>query len=279
MTIEMPDHFGGKPIPEDAIEIALAKAKKGNEEQEHTEGEPLEVKVNINPAVPNRNILIAKQESLKGENWENTHYKLAENELFMPSPAIFMPYFINVRDAAKGNLTLYDGNNNPISRDEAEDLWRYLSTDQRGGCKTLLDARFYREKRKWFFSKWKIAYDHEVQVDSSGNKTLVPQKTEGLESTLGGECFVNIDFDRQGLPKSRSAYQYRYEQGKSIHYKSPKYRYNKEEDIHYKSPKDIAVARFYTCPLWAALDCNEDPSESHSMLGVFACAKKSEGKQ
>jgi len=41
MTVEMPDHFGGKPIPEDAIEIALAaeKKKKDGNEGGETQGE------------------------------------------------------------------------------------------------------------------------------------------------------------------------------------------------------------------------------------------------
>ena len=153
---------------------------------------------------------------------------------------------------------LYDGNNNPISRDEVEDLWKYLSTDHRAVCCTQLDAKFYREK-----GKWKIAYDHKVQVDSSGNKILVPQKTEGLESALDEDCFVNIDFNRQGLPKSQSAHQ----------------EYNQGENIYYRSTKERAVARFYTSSVMAVLDCRGDPGYSNSGLGVFACAKNAGGKQ
>jgi len=139
MTVEKPDHYGGKPIPDDAIEIALDAEKK---KEEHAEGTPLIGETNINPSdyiqIPGTDILIAKQETLKGETWEDTHYKLAENGLFMPSPAIFMPYFVNVRDAAQGSLTLFDGNNNPISRDEAEDLWKYLSAGLRGSLFSVI---------------------------------------------------------------------------------------------------------------------------------------------
>jgi len=261
MKIEPPDHFMGEPIPEDAIEIALAAEKKKKEGERGTEGEPLEVKANINPAdyikIPGRDILIAKEETLKEENWENTHYKLAENELFMPSPAIFMPYFVKVRDAAQGSLTLFDGNNNPISRDEAEDLWKYLSTDHRGGCWTWLDAFFTNTGKRI------IAYDNKVQRNPNGNKILVPQKTEKLESTLYGDCCVNIDFDKQGLPKSPSARQ-EYRQGKNI---------------FYTSPKNTAVASFYADVAGAGLVCDGGPSNPYPKLGVFACAKKSGEKQ
>jgi len=280
MTVETPDHYGGKPIPEDAIEIALAAEKKKkdgereNEGEENTEVEtqetPLIVETNINPSyyiqIPGTDILIAKEETLKVENWENTHYKLAENGLFMPSPAIFMTYFVNVMDAAQGNLTLHDENNNPISRDEAEDLWKYLSTSHRGGCCTWLDAKFYREKRKWLFVKkgeWKIAYDHGTQWGSNGNNILVPQKTERLESTLHGECYVNLDFDRQGLPKSQSAHQ----------------KYKQRENICFWPPRVGRVARFIGNYPDAGLSCDANPSIYSSDIGVFACAEKSGGKQ
>jgi len=273
MTVEMPDHFGGKPIPEDAIEIALAaEREKGGGENTEVEAQetPLIVEANIDPSdyiqIPGTDILIAKEETFKGETWKDTHYKLSENGLFMPSPAIFMTYFVKVREAAQGNLNLHDENNNPLSRDEAEDLWKYLSTDYRWGCSTWLDAKFYREKRKWLFGKkgeWKIDYDHKVQQDSKGNKTLVPQKTEGLESTLHGEGYVNLDFDRQGLPKSQSAHQ----------------KYKQEENIYFWHPKKDKVAKFYAGSGRAGLSCGANLGYSHSDLGVFACAKNLGEKQ
>jgi len=260
MKTEMPDHYGGKPIPDDAIEIALAAEKK-KKEQEHTEGEPLDVKANITLSdyiqIPDQNILIAKQETLKGKTLENTHYKLAENGLFMPSPAIFMPYFVKVRDAAQGSLTLYDGNNNPISRDEAEDLWEYLSTNHRDGCWTWLDAFFPDIKERI------IVYDHEVQRDSNKNKILVPQNIEELESTLDEDCYVSIDFDRQGLPKYQSAHQ-EYEQG---------------ENIYLWHPRNGTAVSFTANSGGGILNCNVSPGYSSPNLGVFACTEKPGEKQ
>jgi len=257
MTVEKPDHYGGKPIPDDAIEIALAAEKK---KKDGNEGEPLDVKAEITLSdyiqIPGTDILIAKQETLEEENWENTHYKLAENELFMPSPAIFMPYFVKVRDAAQGSLTLFDGNNNPISRDEAEDLWKYLSTEHRGGCWTWLDAFFTNT------GKGIIAYDNKVQRNPNGSKVL-RYTFHNLESTLNGDCYVNIDFNKQGLPKSQSAHQ-EYKQG---------------ENIYYASPKNTDVAIFYVDASGAGLGCDTVPSIPYPKLGVFACAKKLGGKQ
>ena len=70
----------------------------------------LSVQADINKAdyvkIPNTNILIARieQDEYKGLTWQNTHYKLNENGLFMPTPKLFMPYFMNVIDAHKRSM-------------------------------------------------------------------------------------------------------------------------------------------------------------------------------
>src|SRR3989344_7653722 len=86
--------------------------------QEKIPKRDLSVQADINRAdyvkIPNTNILIAKIEpdEYKGLTWQDTHYKLNENGLFMPTPALFMPYFVNVIDAHNGKIQLYDGEGN-----------------------------------------------------------------------------------------------------------------------------------------------------------------------
>jgi len=283
MTVEKPDHYGGKPIPDDAIEIALDEAEKKkldeaekkkedeNEEkeaQEKPQGTPLIVEANIDPSdyiqIPNRNIMIAKEETLEGETWENTHYKLAEDGLFMPSPAIFMPYFVNVRDAAKGNLILYDGEGKPIERDEAEDLWEHYS-EYESGCVTWLDAKFYREKGKWYSrekGKWKIAYDHKVKIQN-GEKSLVSRILDlncPLERDEKKRFHVYLDFNSQGLPTQK--------------YSDGSFPIIPEEGIWFWPPKDGAVAMFHTHRVRGivVLNCESDLNEVYSP-GVSACAE------
>jgi len=210
--------------------------------------QPLAVKTNINREdyiqIPNTNILIAKQETLKGKNWNDTHYELMDNGLFMPTPALFMPYFVNMRDASIGKSTLYDGNNQPIARDEAEDLWKYLSTNHRNGCWTWLNALFNKNEIKTATGR-----------DSKGNLTT---SINLLEKYFKDEdCFVNLDFNGQGIPKAKSSSQ-SYEQGKNIYF----YR-----------PREGCVARFYADSDWAYLYCDWNPSDAYDGLGVFACAE------
>ena len=64
--------------------------------------------------IPNTNTLITKEEIHKGLDFQDSHFALNENGLYMPPPSKFMPYFLEVKSAAQGTTTLYDGNNNPI---------------------------------------------------------------------------------------------------------------------------------------------------------------------
>ena len=62
MTVEAPDHYGGKPIPDDAIEIALAAEKK-NENEGFI-------------YVPSIKLYFAKEKSHLGKEWYDTHREL-----------------------------------------------------------------------------------------------------------------------------------------------------------------------------------------------------------
>lgn len=216
--------------------------------------------LNVNPningqdyiRIPNTNIVIAKQESYKGLKWEQTHFALAENGLFMPTPALFVPYFLSIKDAASGNLVLYDGNNNPIARDEAEDLWKYLTTSYRSGCWTWLDAKFETGNGNLGLD---VLANHRV-VDKNGQKTLQGSRLP-LESCVNEDCFVDLRFNKQGLPTNKSSGQ-SYEQG---------------SNIRFWYPRNGRVARFGADSGRASLGCYGDPQISDSGLGVFSCAE------
>ena len=228
------------------------EASKPNAEALHPF--PLDVKSNIKGEdyirIPGTTTIISRQESNKGLNWENTHYTLAENGLYMPSPSLFMPYFMHVRDASQGNTTLYTAGNNPIPTNEAEELWKYLSTDYNNGCWTWLDAKFSEEN-----NVWKIGHNHKV-IQKGKDKSL-EGKTETLESCIRKDCFVDLEFNTQGLPIRKSQNQ-NYKQG---------------ENIYYWHPRNKTVARFYADSGRAFLSCGRNPSGSNRALGVFACAE------
>jgi len=92
MTVEAPDHYGGKPIPEDAIEIALAAEKKkkdGNQEK----APPLEGFI----YVPSTKLYFAKERTLLNHNWYDTHKKLHEQNLRMPTIPQFVEFLKYLR--------------------------------------------------------------------------------------------------------------------------------------------------------------------------------------
>ena len=239
----------GKPI-EGAYENYLERAKEKKEPEEKES--LLFIPANINRQdyikIPNTDVVIARQETEKGKDWEATRYALADNGLFMPTISLFMPYYINVRDAAQGKATLYTADNKQIPRNEAEELWKYISTDYKRGCWTWLDAKFSQEN-----NLWKITYDHKVA--QKGKK--LEGKTNNLEDCIRQDCFVNLEFNSQGLPIKKSSSNV-YKQG---------------ENIYYYPPRNGAVARFWADSVWAYLSCYWGPQDSDASLGVFSCAE------
>ena len=150
--MKLPDRIFGISTQE-AYKKYLEESKQKKETSKVTSkqsGQPLEIKATITLSdyiqIPNTNKLISKEEIHKGLTWEDTHYALADNGLFMPSPALFMPYFLTVRDAAQGKRTLYDGNHTPLSQHDAKDLFKYMTSGHRTGCWSWLDAKEGRLK-------------------------------------------------------------------------------------------------------------------------------------
>ena len=200
--------------------------------------------------VPNSKVVISRNESYQGLTWENTHYALADNGLFMSTPSLFMPYLIQVRDASQGKIILYTADNKPVPKDEAEDLWKYLSTNHRNGCWTWLDAKFSENK-----NVWKITYNHKTV--QKGKDNSLEGITETLEDCIREDCFVDLEFNKQGLPTRRSQDQ----------------TYTQGENIYYWHPIEGRVAGFVAYSSRANLGCDRLLSDSSSALGVFACAE------
>lgn len=194
--------------------------------------------------IPNTNTIIARTESHNGLTNEDTVFALQEEGLYMPSPALFMPYFVNVRDASQGKLTLHTADSKLVPRDEAEELWKKLST----GCWTHLDARF---ESGTSFKSLSLLTNSRV-IGRNITSTSYP-----LERCVMDDVFVDLDFNSQGLPVRKSQNQ-NYEQG---------------GNIRYWHPTDGSVAWFDADSVGADLDCYWNPDYSSSALGVFSCAE------
>jgi len=198
MRIETPDHFGGEPIPEDAIEIALAAEKKKKDSERENQGvaPPLEGFI----YVPSVDLYFAKERSHLGKEWHDTHRELHKQNLRMPTIPEFVEVLKYLRaDPTAENRRVY----NKITKvgDPLRAEW--------------LDANFYAKGDKLW-----VDYNH--IVDSNGN--VVAQESERLEGHLMQDKPPGISLEhwlnnptKQGLPQENS------EQG-DLWYKHPRAR-------------------------------------------------------
>lgn len=250
--------FGGKPV-EGSLGRILDKS------QETTQAQPISPAsfsgvtasmtdptqyVRVDPL----GILIGKREIHKGLNWEQTQYKLSDEGLFMPSPRVFMTHFMNARKAAEGQATLYDGNNRPLVKSEAEELWDYLSSTTRGNmgnCWTWLNARFTQNSNELVMAEYRCdPITNNLQPTNSASIGLTNYVKEN-------GALVDLDFNNQGLPVRKSRAN-NYVQG---------------QNIYFWQPIVDKVARFDADSSRALLNCSGDPRVSNSALGVFPCAE------
>ena len=165
----------------------------------------------------------------------------------MPQARIFMPYILRVKKAMEGKLILYDANNHPIPRDEVEELYKKLYSSSW----TWLNNYFIED------DLGKSLNESLISLKKKGDKQIITLERSPLEQCVMEDCFVDLEFNKQGFPVKKSSEQ-KYEQGKNI-----KFWY----------PRKHSVARFGANSVRANLNCYGDPSNSDEGLGVFDCAK------
>ena len=102
----------------------------------------LNIQANINKAdyiiVPQYKNVIGIEEQYEHLDFENSHYTLADNGLFMPTISIFMQHYMNVKDALEGKITLHYANNATVTKNDLKKIWDKLNKN----TWTWLDARF-----------------------------------------------------------------------------------------------------------------------------------------
>ena len=254
MKIKIPDTFMGKPI-EGSMQRVLDGIKDGTlppiPPQPPEQLPQVKAKIQLSDyiAIPNTKTLIIRNEICKGKDWEETHFALDADGLFMPPPKLFRQYFNSVVDAFNKKTNLFYGNGNPLSFDEVEDLYKYLTTNHKHGCGTWLDAYFPAGSG---FNNLDMRTEHKVV-----NGKLQPGRILSLDECLSEEGYVLItDMNNQGFPMKKS--DRNYEQGKNI---------------YFFPPMNDCVGGFEADPVWAGFGCGWDPTVTDSAIGVFACAE------
>jgi hypothetical protein len=263
MTIKIPTSFMGVGSKE-AYE-RIMNSKEEPEVQDKTQTAFEFKNPNITKSdyiqIPETEKVISKFE-IQGYNnltWEETHFKLHENGLYMPTIPLFMNHFMNVLDSynSKGKKPLFDASGNSVSIKETQEIYLHLIKDHlaiyggQAGTWTWLDAFFKNENRTI-----KLLSEHRTIINN-GNKTLKPQETKNLEICLTEDCFSDLIFNSQGLPIKKSSQQKSF-QGKNL---------------YFWSPRDMRVAGFYAYSVGAGLRCSWGPSGQDSSLGVFGVAQ------
>ena len=204
-------------------------------------------------------IIISKFEiqGANNKNYENTHKHTLQNGLYMPTPGIFMPHFLNIVNAFHKNITIFDGEGNPISRKELEDIYKHLTTNHisvygvkgQEGAWTWLNGKFI--KGTGFNS-----LDLETVIGLNKDGNLITRSSP-LEECVWNNAYVNLKFNSQGLATRESGAQ-EYKQG---------------NNIYFRHPIENAVVRFTADSSRADLYCDRLPGGSDPSLGVFVCAE------
>ena len=243
-------------------EIENEKEETQKEKNEPFEFQNSEIVKSDYIQIPGTEKVISRFE-VQGYNnmtWEDTHFKLQENGLYMQTIKLFTTHFMNVLNSynSEGKSPLFDANGNPISKKETEDIAMHMLKDHIAvygnskGAWTWLDAFFEKQD-----DKMKMRLEHKVKIDSNGKKILVADKIEDLEKCLMEDCYVDLKFNSQGFPTE----------------KCKKQSYTLGKNVYFDFPRSDSVARFGAVDDGAYLDCSGDPPDGNYYLGVFALAK------
>ena len=147
--------------------------------------------------IPNSNTLISKEKYDSDNDWRTTNFMLAEDGLYMPSPAIFMPYFLSVIEAKKSKLRLHDGNGSPLTKNEVS----HLSWILRDACEIYLDAYF---KRGLELNGLTIETNHRFTSRTKNKKSQFMGEIMQLESCITRTGYVDLVLNNQGMPIKES---------------------------------------------------------------------------
>ena len=193
--------------------------------------------------IPGTSFMMEREQSHNYFDFDAADAALRKDGLFMPSPAIFMPYRSHVIKAADGDVKLYDGAGKVLTRDEAKEVARPLTEH----CQAWLYARFAKQKGRTL-----ITYNRIKNLDTIEEVTEALQ----LKRNITDRDLVDLVFNEQGMPVR----------------KSRRKEFDAKNNIGFHLPVNGSVAGFRADAGWAGLVCCGVPLVSVAALGVFACA-------
>ncbi|MBW2981425.1 hypothetical protein KY343_00965 [Candidatus Woesearchaeota archaeon] len=178
--------------------------------------------------IPGTNVCISKRCEVSGTGWEDTHFMLAEEGFFMPTPALVAKYLVGVNRAAKNRSRLYDGAGNPIDWYSSVKLLElvYGRNSNEKNIWTWLDAKFVEGSG---YDGLDIETEHRVVRKRLVGKRKRLEKIVGKKHFSKGDnvCCVQLKFNDQGLPV-KSSKEPRYKVAESMYFMHPR-----EDDVLY----------------------------------------------
>jgi hypothetical protein len=257
MKIKIPTHTnwdgkGAKPI--DGAMKRLFEQLEKEEEQGETQGDDTAEPVEGFIYVPTIDLYFAKQRTLQGENWENTHKQLYQKTLELPhKPRLRMPKPTETWDLI---FYLKEHLDNPDFKKVCDDI-----------LKKTPEGKWHGEWQNILFSEERQEKYFQYVVDIDSNGKLVFSEKQKLENCLNQDGFADI-LDKRRLSS----------QG-LCNTLSKKQTYIQGENIYFWYPRNGAVAGFLAGSDGVVLSCGRYPSSRSASLGVRACAEGTQKNQ
>ena len=185
-------------------------------------------------------LLVAKDRSHPGKNWNDCHAELHKENFSMLTIRQFVDFISELKSGK-----IYNGQGTKISQTQIDALLEDILTQREPYRAEWLDADF-----KLVNKILHINYNHRTL-----NGQLTPQKSEPLEKCLMEDSYAELlgSTNAQGLPTKKA--------------KSGLYFYFPRSDNN-------SVAGFWADSDWVFLYCNWGPAYSDSGLGVRRAREK-----
>jgi len=188
--------------------------------------------------VPTENVYIAKERTLLGKNWYDSHRELHKQHVVMPT----IPQFIAFINYLKNNT----GGTNDASSQEVAEILDDILTVRDPWRAQWLDAKFTKQN-----NQLQINYNHQT---ISGQ--LKPQIIQPLTACIMEDCWADvINPNSQGLPTTKKE--------------------KNSGGIYFWYPREDRVAGFGVFSERAVLYCNWRPQYADGSLGVRASFQRS----
>lgn len=189
---------------------------------------------------------MSMKQRFNGSHFVLANLRVLQSDLFVPTPAIFMPHYKNVNDVQQGRGVLYDSSGNLIEGKRLDSYAKRLNHN----CEVWLNASF--RKGTGFLGLDLLIIKG---LDKEGNPVM---ENMPLEHCLKEQCYADLEsLNSQGLPRRKSETQ----------------DFRAGKNFCFWPPSEGGAVRFDAGSVVAILNCDIHPGYLVPSLGVFPCVE------